>query len=73
VGISPAGLDFDAPDGEPARIVIMILTPLEDSGAQLELLAEVSRLFRLPEVRERALSARSFTELRALLNVEGHA
>ncbi|MGQ0553688.1 MAG: cation:proton antiporter domain-containing protein [Planctomycetota bacterium] len=73
VGISPGGLDFDAPDGAPARIVIMILTPLEDDGAQLELLAEISRLFRHPEVRERALSARSITELRALLNVEGQA
>lgn len=71
VGISQAGLDFDAPDGRPAHIVFLILTPPRDDGAQVELLADIGRLFADPAVRERAVGLRSFTELRALLKVDG--
>jgi len=73
VGISQAGLDFDAPDGQPAHIVFLILTPLRDDGAQVELLADIGRVFADPKVRERAVGLRSFTELRALLKVDGAA
>ena len=73
VGISQAGLDFDAPDGQPAHIVFLILTPPRDDGAQVELLADIGRVFADPRVRERAVGLRSFTELRALLKVDGVA
>ena len=33
VGISETGIDFDSPDGDLARIIFLILTPAEDSGA----------------------------------------
>ncbi|HYN64792.1 MAG TPA: cation:proton antiporter, partial [Candidatus Limnocylindrales bacterium] len=71
VGISQAGLDFDAPDGQPAHIVFLILTAPRDEGAQVELLSDIGRIFGDPAVRERALGMRSFTELQALLKVEG--
>jgi Kef-type K+ transport system membrane component KefB/mannitol/fructose-specific phosphotransferase system IIA component (Ntr-type) len=71
VGISRDGLDFDAPDGQPARIVFLILTAPRDEGAQVELLSDIGRIFGDPAVRERALGMRSFTELQALLKVEG--
>ena len=70
VGISREGLDFDAPDGRPAHIVFLILTPPRDDGAQVELLADIGRIFESPGVRERAVGLRSFTELQALLKVE---
>jgi Kef-type K+ transport system membrane component KefB/mannitol/fructose-specific phosphotransferase system IIA component (Ntr-type) len=73
VGISQAGLDFDAPDGRPAHIIFLILTPPRDDGAQVELLADIGRVFADPAVRERAVGLRSFTELRALLKVDGAA
>ncbi|HZL99052.1 MAG TPA: cation:proton antiporter [Planctomycetota bacterium] len=71
VGISQAGLDFDAPDGQPAHIVFLILTAPQDEGAQVELLSDIGRIFGDPAVRERAVGLRSFTELRALLKVDG--
>lgn len=43
VGLSPNGVDFDAPDGAPARVVFLILTPKQDNGAQLQILAGISR------------------------------
>lgn len=71
VGVAPDGVDFDAPDGEPARLVFLILTPREDGGAQLQILAEIGRIFADPALRERALAARSAVELQALLRIEG--
>ncbi len=69
VGISPDGIDFNARDGEPARIIFLILTPMRDEGAQLEILADISRTFHNADAREQALNARNYTEFLALLNV----
>lgn len=69
-GLSRAGIDFDAGDGKPAQIIFLLLTPRSDDGAQLELLAEVTRTFQDAEVRERALEVGSYTEFLALLKSE---
>jgi mannitol/fructose-specific phosphotransferase system IIA component (Ntr-type) len=73
VGLSRAGIDFDAPDGKPAQIIFLLLTPGHDDGAQLEILADITRLFRHPEVRERALEVGNYTEFLALLKSESAA
>jgi len=71
VGISRTGLDFDAPDGRPVHLVFLLLTPPDDDGAQIELMADIGRIFRHAEIRERAMEISGFTELRALLRVDG--
>jgi Kef-type K+ transport system membrane component KefB/mannitol/fructose-specific phosphotransferase system IIA component (Ntr-type) len=73
VGVSRFGLDFDAPDGQPVHLVFMLLTAPDDDSAQVELLADIGRIVRSRETRERALEVTSFTELRALLRVDGAA
>ncbi|MCK6446052.1 MAG: cation:proton antiporter [Planctomycetes bacterium] len=70
MGLSDQGVDFDAPDGQPARIVFVILTPPNDNGVQLEILADIGKTFVQPDVRDRALKLKSFTELLALLRTE---
>ncbi|MEX0700868.1 MAG: cation:proton antiporter [Planctomycetales bacterium] len=70
VGMSEAGIDFDAPDGEPAHLVFLVLTPVEDDGAQLEILSEIARLFRDRARLERARRARTLTEFLAALKSE---
>jgi mannitol/fructose-specific phosphotransferase system IIA component (Ntr-type) len=67
VGLSTAGIDFDAADGKPAQLIFLLLTPPNDDGAQLEILADVTRLFQEAAVRERALEVGSYTEFLALL------
>jgi Kef-type K+ transport system membrane component KefB/mannitol/fructose-specific phosphotransferase system IIA component (Ntr-type) len=67
VGMSAAGIDFNAPDGEPAHIVLLLLTPREDATVQLQLLADVARTFSDPDVVSRALKVAGYTEFRALL------
>jgi Kef-type K+ transport system membrane component KefB len=67
VGLSKEGVDFDAPDGEPARLILLLLTPEEDAGEQLELLAEIARTFSDRRAVDRAVACQSYTELLALL------
>lgn len=66
VGLSETGVDFDSPDGEPAHIIILILTGRDDHGAQIELLSAIGRSFRNPDTVKQALQARNVTEFLAL-------
>ena len=67
VGMSDAGLDFDAPDGQLAHIVLLLLTPAESPTAQLDLSANIAELFREPGVLEHVMRARTYTEFLAAL------
>lgn len=57
------GVDFDAIDGDPCRIFIMVVAPDSSRQIYLRLLAEVSRLFRHDEVRDSVLAAGAPGEL----------
>lgn len=67
LGLSKEGIEFDAPDGEQSRMIFLILTPSDDNGAQLEILADISRTFLDASLRETALRVASFTEFIAAL------
>jgi mannitol/fructose-specific phosphotransferase system IIA component (Ntr-type) len=67
IGFSDTGIDFDAPDETPARIICLILTPAHDNGAQLEILADIAATFKNEGLREKALHLTSYTELLALV------
>jgi mannitol/fructose-specific phosphotransferase system IIA component (Ntr-type) len=60
------GIDFDARDGKPARLIIMILTG--DNQSQHDLLSDASELFSRKEAVDRAVNAGTFVELVAALN-----
>ena len=68
LGLSAEGIDFDAPDGSPARIVCLLLIPGQDHEAQWGIMADIGRTFASSEVRERVLDATSYVELLAALN-----
>lgn len=70
IGMSRDGIDFDAPDGVPARVIFLLVTPADDDVAQLELLADIARTFGREEVREKALAISNYTELLALIRSE---
>ena len=72
LGLSEEGLDFDAPDGEPARIVVLLLIPGSDHEAQWALLSDVARTLGQAEMRERVRDATSYVELLAALNWGDH-
>ncbi len=57
LGIARAGIPFDAVDGRPVTVFAALLAPPESTGDHLKALAWVSRLLKVPEVRERLLAA----------------
>jgi mannitol/fructose-specific phosphotransferase system IIA component (Ntr-type) len=69
VGVSEPGIPFDAPDGQPAHVVFLLITPAGDPEAQLELSANIAELFRQPRCLERVLRAANFTEFLAGLRI----
>jgi Kef-type K+ transport system membrane component KefB len=68
VARSQAGVDFDSPDGEPARLIALLLTPVDMPSSQIELLSDFAHTFDRPSVRTRSMSAESATEFLAMLN-----
>lgn len=62
VGISDAGIDYDAPDALPAHIIFLVLTPIDDHATQLETAAEIARLFQNRELLDQILRTSGFTE-----------
>ncbi|MCU7492035.1 MAG: PTS transporter subunit EIIA [Ignavibacteria bacterium] len=50
------GLDFEAPDGLPAKLIFLLLTPQNKSELQLKLLAEIANRFRDKEAVEKIIS-----------------
>lgn len=71
VGLSEAGVDFDAPDGQPVHVIFLLVTPAADPAVQLELSANISQLFRDPHSLDRVLRAENYTEFLAALKVGG--
>ncbi|MDH7514402.1 MAG: cation:proton antiporter [Bacteroidota bacterium] len=67
VGISRQGVDFDAPDGEPAFVVVLLLTPSDEDSTQLELLADIAHEFHDEDIRNSARFTKTYTEFLALM------
>jgi Kef-type K+ transport system membrane component KefB len=61
------GIDCDAPDGQPVRLVFLLLMPPRDYDHQLQLLSAMARLMTQEEVRRGLLGAVSAREVLALL------
>jgi Kef-type K+ transport system membrane component KefB/mannitol/fructose-specific phosphotransferase system IIA component (Ntr-type) len=55
----PGGIDFDAPDGEPARLVFLALQPPRQYADALKLLSNLARLLTKVDVRRGLAEAAS--------------
>jgi mannitol/fructose-specific phosphotransferase system IIA component (Ntr-type) len=66
IGLSAAGIDFDSPDGRPAHVILLIITPAHDDGMQLEILADIAKVFRNDEICTKIAGVESYTEFLAL-------
>jgi mannitol/fructose-specific phosphotransferase system IIA component (Ntr-type) len=56
-GRTRTGLDFDAPDGVPVRIVFLLLVPSGMTTREMQVLAAVARLAIRPEIQRELLAA----------------
>ncbi|HDP80638.1 MAG TPA: PTS sugar transporter subunit IIA, partial [Spirochaetes bacterium] len=71
VGKSPSGIDFDAFDGKPAHLIFLILTPMDDQEAQIQILAQIARIFSSPAAKELAMNAKNFIEFMSAVKSSG--
>ncbi len=67
IGIARDGVDFQALDGRPVRLIFLVLSPADSPTGHLQALARVSRLVKTPGVTEAILSAASPEEVAALV------
>lgn len=70
IGISRRGIDYQALDGEPVFVVILVLAEVGNPGPHIEALAEISRLFSLPGFMTRIQNAGSPAEVLDLIRQE---
>lgn len=59
VGVAPEGIDFQAVDGSPSRIIVLVVSPREHTGPHLQLIAALTSRLRNQAVREAVLGADS--------------
>lgn len=67
LGISPAGIDFDALDGELAQIFFMILVPPELAAAHMQVLTDIAKLSQSSDLLKTLVTATSAQEVIKLL------
>ena len=65
VATSPDGIPF-GPAGEPARLVILVLTPSTAPAAYLSVVASISRLLRQPAFADEVVAAETATGVEAV-------
>ena len=63
IGISQAGIDFGAPDGQLVHIIALLITPLKHQKQHMALLAALSQRLQQEEVRQRLLQAADAAEI----------
>jgi len=63
IGISKAGIEYEAVDDEPVHIVLLVLAEENNPGPHLRLLAEIARLFQVAGFSQKLRKASSAREI----------
>jgi PTS system nitrogen regulatory IIA component len=58
VGLKQKGIDFRSADGQPSKIIILILSSATQSGPHVRCLAEIGRLLQSEVNRKKILAAK---------------
>ena len=65
----PDGLELPTPDGQPVRLVFLLISPEDDAEGHLASLAEIARVVIPGELRERLVSTPDATEVLQLIRM----
>ena len=57
MAICREGIDFDAPDGEPVKLIMLIITPQDKKDLHLKVLSSLSSMVSDEAIRERLIAA----------------
>jgi PTS system nitrogen regulatory IIA component len=71
-GVAREPIEFGSLDGEPVRLVFLLVAPESEAGVHVKALSRITRLVRQPLVRERLMRASNGEEfVRILREAEG--
>jgi Kef-type K+ transport system membrane component KefB/mannitol/fructose-specific phosphotransferase system IIA component (Ntr-type) len=68
LGFAPDGVDFNAPDGQGAKIVFLLLMPPRAHDQEVRILAQIARAVIEPASRKQLLQAKSVLEVLTLIS-----
>jgi Kef-type K+ transport system membrane component KefB/mannitol/fructose-specific phosphotransferase system IIA component (Ntr-type) len=68
LGMSHDGIDFNAPDGLPSRIVFLLLMPPRAHDQEVRILSQIAAAMIAPEARKKLLSAKTAAEALAFIS-----
>lgn len=66
-GVTAEPVDFDALDGEPVRLVFLLVGPESAAGPHIKALSRISRLVRKADLRDRLIDAEDDEAFRRVL------
>jgi mannitol/fructose-specific phosphotransferase system IIA component (Ntr-type) len=62
-GRSPAGIEWNSPDGKPAQFIFLILTPEHQDEVQVQILSSIARTMGHEQTRKNILEARDADQI----------
>ena len=60
-------IDFDSKDGQPATIVALLASPIDQTGPHIQALARISRLMLTDQFRNALIEAQSSEEIMKII------
>jgi fructose-specific phosphotransferase system IIA component len=73
IGIAHEPIEFNSVDGKPVTILILLISPADQTGPHIQALARISRLMLNEQFREQLEKAGSADEVYALLSKQENA
>jgi len=68
IGIAHEPIDFESVDGKPVKIIILLVSPIDQTGPHIQALAQISRLMLDEQFRQSLEEAGSAEDVYDLLN-----
>ncbi len=62
-GLSKKGIEYDSLDDKPVHIFFLLLTPENSTGGHLKVLAQISKLLKMDDFKDRLRQAGSVDEI----------
>ena len=70
LGVSATGIPFQSTDGQPARLVVLLVIPRKIIHRHIQTIAGVARLFSYDSLRDSLLQARTPADVLAKIKAE---
>ena len=70
LALADPAVDFGAPDGKDARLIILIITPKDHHERHLQVIAAIAKMVQQKEIRDAIMNSRSAAEIYEIINSE---